>query len=477
MITQATVPIAYDLLHSRLTAAAARSRKTGSSVLLSQTVAIPTPDDLLTIFSLARAQYEYGAYWEQPASGVTLVGAGAARIIRCDGPGRFQEAAAALRHEMASALVENLSDTSDDLIGPIYLGGFAFDPQRPTAAPWAGVFPDGQLVLPRFLLVVRSKTATLTVNVSVESDTDPQVAASVLVGDLESLLDLELAPPRNEDASVLSVDAVPASEGWKSTVVAAAADIQTGRFDKVVLARELRLWTDRPLEAPDILRRLRVAYPLAYVFAVAVPEGCFLGATPELLVRLSNGEVEVTCLAGSTRRGATPEEDDRFGAELLASAKDRSEHEIVACSIQEALTVVCSEVHRSSPEPELMRLQNIQHLHTGFRARVAGGRRLLNLVEALHPTPAVGGYPREVALAEIREREGIDRGWYAGPVGWVNQAGEGEFAVAIRSALLTGRQASLYAGCGIVADSDPKAEYSETCLKFRPMLAALGVHS
>ncbi len=165
----------------------------------------------------------------------------------------------------------------------------------------------------------------------------------------------------------------------------------------------------------------------------------------------------------------------RLAHTLLNSAKDRTEHEVVVRSTQAALTAVCTEVIRAPGTPRVAQSQSVQHLATPLRGRLADGGCVLDLVERLHPTPAVGGFPRDVALAAIREREGIDRGWYAGAVGWVNRAGEGEFAVAIRSALLAGREATLYAGAGIVADSDPEAEYAETCLKLEPMLAALGM--
>ena len=209
------------------------------------------------------------------------------------------------------------------------------------------------------------------------------------------------------------------------------------------------------------------------MFAVARGDRCFLGASPERLVRLRHGAVRATCLAGSIARGANAEQDQLLGAELLASAKDRAEHEFVVHAICTALADICADQMSAGPL-SLMKLRNVQHLFTPIVGRVAVGCDILGMVARLHPTPAMGGVPREPALEIIRRFEGMDRGWYASPVGWVDARGEGEFAVAIRSALLHGAEATLFAGCGIVAGSDPEREYVESCLKLRPVLAALG---
>ena len=253
----------------------------------------------------------------------------------------------------------------------------------------------------------------------------------------------------------------------------AARACRTGVLEKVVLARAVRARARVPFDPAAVLERLRDAYPNAYVFAVARGPRCFLGATPERLVRLRDGAVDAACLAGSAPRGETPEEDARLGSALLASAKDRAEHAVVVRSVRAALEGVCSEVH-SPDEPRLLRLRNVQHLYTPVDGQVSWPTCVLDLVQRLHPTPAVGGYPREGALLFIREREGLDRGWYAGPVGWLDRRGDGVFAVALRSALVHGTEATLFAGCGIMAQSRASDEYAETCLKLRPMLNALG---
>jgi isochorismate synthase len=211
------------------------------------------------------------------------------------------------------------------------------------------------------------------------------------------------------------------------------------------------------------------------VFAVVRGGRWFLGATPERLVRVRHGEVSAMALAGSAPRGQSPEDDRRFGEALLASAKDRVEHAIVVEMVRHSLSGACDAVSVAEA-PALLKVSNVQHLHTPIAARLRGGSTIFDLIERLHPTPAVGGVPRAAALDWLRRREGLDRGWYAGPIGWIDGRHEGEFAVAIRSALLSRDEALLYAGCGIVAGSDPDAEYGESQLKLRAVLAALGAN-
>ncbi|HEY0970949.1 MAG TPA: isochorismate synthase, partial [Gemmatimonadales bacterium] len=193
---------------------------------------------------------------------------------------------------------------------------------------------------------------------------------------------------------------------------------------------------------------------------------------PERLVALERGVVRATALAGSVRRGATPEEDAGLAASLMASAKDRLEHELVVRALREGLAELTDDV-RAPEGPETVTMANVQHLHTPLTARPREGVGLLDLVARLHPTPAVGGVPRDEALAWLREHEELDRGWYAAPVGWIGADGDGEFAVALRSALIDGATATLFAGCGVMGDSDPAGELAESELKLRPMMQAL----
>jgi isochorismate synthase len=252
--------------------------------------------------------------------------------------------------------------------------------------------------------------------------------------------------------------------------------IQQGAFEKVVLARDMQVMLNDPTGTFDIdatLQRLRESYPAAYVFAVQRGERFFVGATPERLVQAQDGQIHTMALAGSARRGETEEEDAQLGTELLQSEKNNSEHAIVVAMVREALENHCTSVHVSAA-PQLLKLKNLQHLKTPIAGELIPGRCILDVIADLHPTPAVGGFPRHAALEAIRNTEKLDRGWYAGPLGWIGASGHGEFAVALRSGLIDGSKATLFAGCGIVSGSDPQTEYAESCLKFQVMLRGLG---
>jgi isochorismate synthase len=187
---------------------------------------------------------------------------------------------------------------------------------------------------------------------------------------------------------------------------------------------------------------------------------------------LRDNVAETAAIAGSIARGGSPAEDQMLARTLVASTKDRGEQAVVVRALSAALERLCESVE-IAPEPEILQLENVQHLRTTLRGRLRDERPVLDLVRILHPSPAVGGFPRERALAAMQGREAEPRGWYAGPIGWMDENGDGEFWVAIRSALLHGNEAALYAGAGIVADSDPEAELAETRLKLQPMLTAL----
>ena len=259
---------------------------------------------------------------------------------------------------------------------------------------------------------------------------------------------------------------------WEQQVHDIVQEIERGAVQKVVLARELHLQARADFDIALALRRLAATAGHCTLFALDTGSGCMIGATPERLVRLQGKTVQVDCLAGSTARGDTEQADRRLGEALLQSAKDRREHGLVVRTLREALSIHCLSLE--VPEaPRLLRLPDVQHLHTPLQGTLPAGFNILDLVARLHPTPGVGGVPRLEALELIRKQEPFGRGWYAGPVGWVDARGGGEFVVGIRSALVNGSDAWLYAGCGIVKGSEPRSEYEESCLKLRPMLAAL----
>lgn len=455
-----------------------RAQTLGRPVVVSWVEPIPSFDPM-EIFERGQRVTQALQLWAQPTEAFALVGVGVAYDITVEGAERFKNAAATWSYLLTEALIENPANVPG--VGPVVLGGFAFDEQLPSTPLWDG-YPDGQLVLPQLLFTQAQGETWLTWNLVVEPDSDLHTEYAALLW-LRDTLNHAVSPlrrPRQTGRLGPTVQAPTAitrhdlrlADDWQTDVANAAQTIQRAELEKVVLARGLQLQAVQAFQAPAALRHLAANYTGCYIFAIARGNKCFLGATPEQLVRLRQREVQTMALAGSIRRGTTSAEDQRLGQELLASAKDRIEHSVVVQAIIEALGATCL-TPTYNPQPSLFRLGNIQHLCTPIVGRLANGYTLLDLVERLHPTPAVGGRPREAALQLIREHEKLDRGWYAGPVGWLDAQGAGEFAVALRVALLDECIATLFAGCGIMADSDPEREYAEAELKFKPMLVAL----
>jgi salicylate biosynthesis isochorismate synthase/menaquinone-specific isochorismate synthase len=248
--------------------------------------------------------------------------------------------------------------------------------------------------------------------------------------------------------------------------------IQAGELKKVVVAREVEVQAPANHDPAAVLGVLREAFPECYVYAVGRDGATFIGASPELLVRREGQRASTVALAGSARRSADPAVDDHLGEQLLHSGKDREENEIVAHRIARALE--SQSVWVTVPtEPALVQIANIQHLGRPIRAQLTEPTGAVELAGLLHPTPAVGGEPWHVAERMIPALEGLDRGWYAGPLGWTDATGDGEFCVALRCAVLRGPNARCYAGCGIVRDSDPAAELAESEVKLGALLPVL----
>ena len=445
-------------------AAHAASRRLGHPVLASLSDDLPEIDPL--DFYGAAASYDDRALWFQPSAGFALAAAGAARTLSGTGDGRFNDVRSAWSAMLADALLEGAG-------GPCLLGGFAFDPRRPAEGQWQG-FSDARFVLPRIMLTHDDSGCRVTLNALLQPESDPPAVSRALIGELDRLLarlGAGRAPVRTA-GEIEMAEVLPAAS-WQAIVADASAAVRAGNLRKVVLAREVRLRSAANFDVEAALERLATTYPTCSIFALTLGERTFLGATPERLVRFAGGELRTACLAGSERRGATPEEDRQLGEALLLSAKDRAEHAVVVHALRDGLVGLCDELIMPDA-PELLSVSNVHHLYTPVIARPRAGVGLLDAVERLHPTPAVGGDPRSDALAYIRTHEQLDRGWYAAPVGWLGHDGCGEFAVALRSGLVAGQQASLFAGCGIMGDSNPEREYAESWLKFRPMLAALG---
>ena len=437
-------------------------------LLVSVTVPLPA-FDALTLFEAAAADDR--ALWLQPAEHVRMVAVGAAARITGRGRERIDQVTHAWRRLTAGAVTTSID--SCPLQAPVCLGGFAFAPSNGRESAWQD-YPDALLTVPRFLFASREGASWLIASTIVDPGCDAELETAATLADLGALLARasEAATViESRNASDVAADETDAVE-WKETVEAIVRAIRSGSVRKLVLARQVRVWADQPLVVSRALRRLRSRYRNCTTFAFTSGDSCFLGATPERLVRLDGQEVRVDCLAGSAPRGDSEADDRSLGQALLADEKERHEHALVVDALRETLEPLCASLDVPS-QPGLLRMPNVQHLYTSVAGTLAHERHVLDLVGRLHPTPAAGGVPQQTACKMIRSYESFDRGWYAGPVGWVDGRGSGEFVVAIRSALMRQREALLYAGCGIVAASDPEREYQESCLKLEPMLWAM----
>jgi isochorismate synthase len=463
-----------DSLQAAAGAAAEKARVVGRPILTYFNSRISSLDPL-DLFDRAGLATGDRVFWEQPAQQFAVVGLGSAWACVAGGPAPFTDATAAWQICLQEAVRCDEADEAPWGAGPLALGGFAFSPMGARGTQWEG-YPSGKLVLPRLTVSRIGPETWVSIAVLVEPDKSALPRAVSEIEELSRRLaagrdDQHRSSARAEVGVSLVAGEFPRAADWKAMVRKAAQAARDGAFTKVVLARAVKV-RGIQANAAQVLWRLREGYPGCTLFAASAGDRCFLGATPERLIRVRNGEVSTAAIAGSAPRGATEEEDRRLGEGLLASPKERLEHAVVVDVVKNVTAEVCSDV-RVPTVPELLRVANVQHLSTPLLGRLRDRLSVLELVDRLHPTPAVGGFPRRAALPWIEDHEGLDRGWYAGPIGWIDHAGEGEFAVAIRSAILHRSEAVLYAGCGIVADSDPEQEYAESVLKLRPLLSAL----
>ncbi|HEY5248301.1 MAG TPA: isochorismate synthase [Dermatophilaceae bacterium] len=378
--------------------------------------------------------------------GEGLVGWGRALELRTDGAGRFAEAQAWWRSVVDHAVVRD--DVHLPGTGPIAFGSFSFSADSPAGAV---------LVVPEFLVGRRGSQWWMT-TIGVGSHLPGNLAPSPAAP--------PVAPP-----SVTFADGALSGAQWSTVVARAVGRINAGEMDKVVLARDLAVNAGTPIDPRWLLHRLAERYDTTWVFAV---DG-LVGATPELLVKLEKGLVTSRVLAGTIRRSGDDEHDLALAASLARSSKDLEEHEYAVRSVAEALAPHCSSIN--VPEsPFVLHLSNVMHLATDVAGVLTDGATSLALAASLHPSAAVCGTPTPLAHAAIRELEQMDRGRYAGPVGWMDSAGDGEWGIALRCGAYDSADASqihLFAGCGIVAGSDPDSELAESDAKFVPMRDAL----
>jgi salicylate biosynthesis isochorismate synthase len=457
-------------LRERCARAVRRARRGGRPVLLGWTVAVGPDWDPSAVAFASRTGGEDCFCFEQPdRDGAALAALGCVARLRASGEDRFARVARAWR-ELAGAAEADAPDGPPGA-GLVAVGGFAFAPDGGGAPHWAG-YDAADLVVPEVALARRGGDVRLTLAALAAPDDVPEELAARLSRRLASLRRDELPLLDPAPAGRFRIDSVAPPEHYEEAVARAVERIRAGALEKIVLAREVTVQAPAPHDAAAVFGVLRGGFESCYVFCAARGDSAFVAASPELLIRRDGHRAQTVALAGSTRRSADPAVDAHLGEQLLQSEKDREEHAIVARRIARALRPHAVWV-AAPDEPAIIKVANIQHLATPIRAQLASPLGAIELAALLHPTPAVGGEPHRVAAPLIPALEGLDRGWYAGAVGWTDANDDGELCVALRCALLRGREARLYAGVGVVRDSVPSAELSETEIKLGALLPVL----
>ncbi len=425
---------------------------------------------------LGAAEGQPRHYWENRKDRLAFAGAGTAIELMAWGKERFRKIRRDARELYAKARIVG---GDPPWTSPRLFGGFSFRGDFSPDNTWS-IYAPAHFVLPHYQLVSIDGETWLSINTQIPPEEDPKALASDLKAALrEKIRQLQReGKPRtiNRQSPLQSVRYPMSFDMWRAMIGQATERIRAGELNKVVLARAAELRFEERLRLMPILSHLAGDYADCYRFLFEPrPRFAFYGASPELLASARGKVIETMGLAGSIGRGSNAEDDARLSGELLRSHKNRQEHRIVVDKIRDRLLPLTDRLEIAPPG--LLKLKHIQHLHSPIHGGLKRETGILALVEALHPTPALGGDPREDAMRLIRDLEPIPRGWYGAPVGWIDAALDGQFTVAIRSAVAQESRVWIYAGAGIVAGSQPESEWEETALKFRPMLDAHGGHT
>ncbi len=463
-----------ERLESLLIRAVGRARRTGSQTLVTLSLERPGELDVSAVVCASRREGEPWFVFEQPDhGGAAIAGLGETVGFTAEGEQRFSSVSERWRALVADAVFDARRDPHGG--GPLAFTGFAFAPDGARTPQWKG-FQPASLTVPELAFSRRAQEGSsalcMTLAALAAPDDLPEDLLARLTGRLGELRStpLPLLDPSPAGRTVLS--SVMPPEHYEAAIARAVEMIAAGRLEKIVLAREVAVHSPVNLDPAALFGVLRDEFRSCFVFCVGRGDATLVAASPELLVRREGQRVSTLGLAGSTRRSADPAVDDHLGERLMRSVSHREEHAIVVRRIERALRPHAVWI-ASAPEPAVVRIANIQHLATPIRAQLAEPLDVLTLAGHLHPTPAVGGEPFAVAAPLIPALEGLDRGWYSGPVGWTDATGDGELCVALRCALLRGGEARCYAGNGIVAGSEPAAELAETEVKLTALLPLL----
>lgn len=408
---------------------------------------------------------------ENQQQGMAFATIGSVAAISAGGTGRFEQVQQQLESFSPHVFVEGDAPKEAE---PRWFGGFSFRSNHDSVGVWSA-FPAAHFLLPRIQLTQVNGKTWLTFNDSLQAEETLQEAEQRLKVEVDRLIESHLDAPTFDptDIQVDQTSALMDQATWHQLIENTTGKIVKGDLEKVVLAQALQVQSQSSVDSMTVLSHLRKKYPNCYSFLFEPEPGqAFFGATPELLAKVDDDSVETMAMASSIGRGKDEAEDQLLAEKLLASSKERHEHQVVIEAIQRKLAPLTTELDIPD-QPEIARFSNIQHLKTNIRGKLTHASSMLAVIKAMHPTPAMGGTPRQAALEWIETSEPFPRGWYASPVGWLDAQGNGLFVVAIRSAVTSGQETQLFAGAGIVADSDPEREWAEIQLKFRPILEAL----
>mgnify|MGYP000081807368 FL=1 len=432
--------------------------------------------DPLAYLEMCWKKETFQYYWEKPTDEFAIAAGNEITSITATGSERFS-----VINKKIKTIRQNTAEfsaISHPYSGLFLLGGFSFFDKNYDEL-WED-FPPASFTLPEWMIIKDGKFTVATFAVDLNTFSAAKQLYDYITDQLEDLkTTLEQKSPAGNPAQNGEPSTAPLPkqksdyQKWSDSVNEAKNLISKNTFEKIVLARSIKVSKNTEFSPTQVVNNLRKQYTNCYNFLIHKPTGnTFLGSTPERLISARNKLLLTEALAGSIERGNTATEDAFLEKKLSGNGKDQNEHNFVIQDIEERLEPFVKELNRSAT-PEIKKLSNVQHLYTPIRAQLNDESNIFDVLGQLHPTPAVGGYPWQKAAPYIKDLEHFERGRYAGPVGWINSKGNMEFAVAIRSALCTKDYAYLFAGCGIVKDSDPATEWEETNLKLKPMLSAL----
>lgn len=435
------------------------------SQLVSLTEKINTYDPVL-FFEQAKKLSDDRTFWKSATDSFYIVSVGSVMTIQAHDNDRYEKTYEKWERFRQQALIVNPYDQEGT--GILTIGGMSFDPKRKRTKLWEN-YPHSSFIIPKFTFTRANHNCFLTTTIIVsEKDCAKQLTHKLENEKLKLFANDGTFPQLIPISVKQEID----PEAWKEQVQKAITHIQANYAEKIVMARRMRIRLEKKAEITPILHQLLHLQQTSYIFAYERGDHCFIGATPERLVKVNGKKLLSTCLAGTSPRGKTNQEDQQKKEALWNDTKNRLEHDHVVQMIQESIYDYCTYLHIPD-EPTVITLKNLHHLYTPVEGELRDKYSVFDIIRKLHPTPALGGSPTDRALDFIRKHETFDRGWYGSPIGWLDDRHNGEFAVGIRSGLIHADEVTLFAGCGVMGDSDIELEYEETKVKFLPMLTAL----